>query len=161
MSSKSTNPTCSKIESQAAGTCPLCQFNDDDRELVIYEDDHWIAYHSKETNILGYVVLKARRHLADLSQTDECAAAQYGKVLRRLTQAIREVTECARVYSFSLGESVPHYHLHMIPRTDAMPKAYRARGVMQYPLVPAADPALVAEACSRLKRALSRQNTCS
>jgi diadenosine tetraphosphate (Ap4A) HIT family hydrolase len=71
-------------------------------------------------------------------------------------QAIREVTDCARIYTFSLGESVPHYHLHMIPRTDSMPRVYRARGVMQYPLVPTADEALVAETCSRLKNAIAR-----
>jgi diadenosine tetraphosphate (Ap4A) HIT family hydrolase len=123
-------------------------------EVLIYEDEHWVVRHSGETNILGYVILETRRHILDLSQANECELESYGPLLGRLMKAIRAVTNCQRVYSFTLAEMVPHYHVHLIPRTAAIPRAYRGRGILSYPLKPAADRELMRETCERLRRAL-------
>jgi histidine triad (HIT) family protein len=139
---------------QGVTNCALCKR--DHPLMTIYEDEHWIVRHSSETNILGYVLLCAKRHFLDISQADDDEIAAYGRALRATMKAIHEVTDCQRVYTFSLGEAVPHYHLHVIPRTESMPKAYRARGIMQYPLAPAVDPSLCEQVCERLRRAVAR-----
>src|SRR5262249_10568754 len=115
--------------------------------------------HSKETNILGYVVLASRRHFLDLSEATDAETESYGKVLGTTMRAIRRVTFCQRVYTFSLGEAVPHFHVHIIPRTASLPRAYRGRGIMSYPLVPPADPALLAETAERLRRVIGRYHS--
>lgn len=122
--------------------------------ILIYEDEHWRVRHTEETNILGYLILESRRHILDLSQAEEDELLSYGPLLGALTKSIRSVTDCQRVYTFTLAEMVPHFHIHLIPRTNAIPRAYRGRGIMSYPLQPAADRALVLETCDRIRRTL-------
>src|SRR5262249_53274179 len=102
------------------------------------------------------LLLESRHHILDLANAGAKQLSTYGPVVSAAMAAIRQTTDCQRVYSFSLGEAVPHYHLHLIPRTESLPKAYRGRGIMQYPLSPQADEALMTEICERLKRALNR-----
>lgn len=125
-------------------------------DMIVYEDDHWRLRHATETNILGYLVLESKRHFLDLAQAsaDECAT--YGTTLALAMKVIRQVVKPARIYTFSLAEAVPHFHVHLIPRTDALPRAYRGRGIMSYPLAPVASPTLTRETCARLKAAIKR-----
>lgn len=137
--------------------CKLC-----DDELppgyVVFQDDSWLIRHSQETNILGYFILQSRRHFLDLSEgtIEECAS--YGSVLSHLMKAVKEVVECERIYTFSLAEAVPHFHVHVIPRAVSFPRAYKGRGIMSYPLLPAASPPLVEQVCARIQSSFKRAN---
>jgi len=135
--------------------CKLC----DDflpEGYVIWEDDYWRIRHSQETNILGYFIIQSRRHFLDLSEgtIEECAS--YGPVLSDLMKAVREVVDCQRIYTFSLAEAVPHFHVHVIPRAVSFPRAYKGRGIMSYPLEPAASTPLVEEVCARVRSSFKR-----
>jgi histidine triad (HIT) family protein len=107
-------------------------------------------------NITGYVLIEARRHFLDMSDASSAEAADYGNVLAATMRAVRDVVACERIYTFSLAEAVPHYHLHVIPRRADFLRAYRARGIMQYPVKPAVDPAVMEFMCERLRRAFQR-----
>jgi diadenosine tetraphosphate (Ap4A) HIT family hydrolase len=122
----------------------------------VYQDTHWLLRHARETNILGYLVLVSRRHFLDLSEATDAESASYGKVLRTAIKAIRQIVPCERVYTFTLGELVPHFHVHIIPRTSAMPRAFRGRGILSYPTLPAADSQLVEQVAARLRLSLRR-----
>lgn len=125
-------------------------------ENVVFEDEHWLVRHSAETNILGYFVIEAKRHFVDLSQGTDREARSYGEILRALQKAIREVTHCQRVYTFSLGEAVEHFHLHVIPRTETVPRSFRGRGILAYPTQPGPDHALAAQTSERVARRIER-----
>src|SRR5688572_9417356 len=118
--------------------CVICQRASEESYLV-RRTDHWTLRHSDETNIAGYVVLEPRRHFLDLSHATDAEAASYGIELKNALSAVRTVTGCERVYTFSLGESCPHFHLHIIPRGKDFPPEYIARGIMAYPLTPSCD----------------------
>jgi histidine triad (HIT) family protein len=135
--------------------CVICKYAKDGSHTV-FENDHWIVRHSNETNIPGYVLVEPRRHFLDMSEATPAEAASYGEVLSKSMQAVREVTQCERIYTFSLGESCPHFHLHVIPRRADFPRAYVARGIMQYPLTPAVDNSILEFTCERLRRAFQR-----
>jgi diadenosine tetraphosphate (Ap4A) HIT family hydrolase len=128
--------------------------------LIVFENEHWIVRHSDETNIAGYVVVEPRRHFLDLSFATPEEAASYGEVLSAAIAAVREVAQPERVYTFSLGESCPHYHLHVIPRREGFPRAYVARGIMQYPLEPTVDVSIRELTCERLRRAFRLTSVC-
>lgn len=137
--------------------CAICSRQTTSSSLaatVIYADDHWIVRHSTETNILGYLIIEPRRHFLDLSFAAPEELAHYGLLLSSVMKAQRAVLPCERIYTFTLAELVPHFHVHVIPRTGTLPRAYRGRGIMSYPLQPAADEQLTVEICSRLRRAL-------
>lgn len=139
----------------ASDDCVIC-LRSRDKQFVVFEDEHWLVRHSNETNILGYLLIESKRHFLDLAEAEPAETNTYGTVLSSTMKALHTIIDCPRIYSFSLGEAVPHYHLHLIPRTDSLPKAYRARGIMQYPLKPVADEVLVEEVCRRLRNAIAR-----
>jgi diadenosine tetraphosphate (Ap4A) HIT family hydrolase len=134
--------------------CVICQRQSTESANVVFESANWIARHSQETNILGYLLLEARRHFLDLSEANEHECASFGRVMNELVGAVRHTVKAERVYTITLAEIVPHFHVHIIPRTSAMPRAFRGRGILNYPLSPGADASLVENVCTSLKRRL-------
>ena len=138
--------------------CLICRRHQDASRapLVVYEDDLFKISHSVETNILGYFCLETRRHVLHPGEFSPEEAKAYGTVLSRLMAAMSQVVDCYRIYTFSLSETVPHFHVHVIPRREDFPRAYSGRGITQYPVQPRADPALVDDICTRIRRILAQ-----
>jgi histidine triad (HIT) family protein len=139
--------------------CVICK-HATEADWIIFQNEHWIVRQSDETNIPGYVLVEPRRHFLDMSFATPAEARSYGEVLAAAITAVREVAQPERVYTFSLGESTPHYHLHVIPRRADFPRAYTARGIMQYPLQPALDSSIRELTCERLRRAFRLTSAC-
>lgn len=133
-------------------SCPICDRQKSSAPL--YEDEYWVVRHSTETNIVGYMLIEAKRHFLDMADATENEASSFGPLLARVTKAVHRLTKAERVYTFTLGEVVPHHHVHVIPRTSQLPRAYRGRGILTYPLQPAADRALVENISEGMRRAL-------
>ena len=43
-------------------------------------------------------------------------ALQWGAIVQRASQLVKEVSSCERVYAIAFGEGARHLHLHLIPR---------------------------------------------
>ncbi|MBX9695355.1 MAG: HIT domain-containing protein [Cyanobacteria bacterium] len=136
--------------------CKLCA-REFKSNYVIFEQDGWLIRHSEETNILGYFILQPIRHFLDLSEATAEESTGYGVILSALMKSIRKLTDCHRIYTFSLAEAVPHYHLHVIPKSQGFPRTYSGRGIMSYPTSPGASEELVETICERTGRLLTRQ----
>jgi histidine triad (HIT) family protein len=139
---------------QSKQPCPICERQKNSKP--IFESEDWLVRHSAETNILGYVLIEAKRHFLDMAEATKSECASYGEMLQRVTKGIRRMVPAERIYTFTLGEVVPHYHVHVIPRTIQMPRAYRGRGILTYPLEPKADSALIEIFSYGMAKELSR-----
>jgi diadenosine tetraphosphate (Ap4A) HIT family hydrolase len=133
--------------------CKICNLCLPDSHFV-FSNNLWRIRHSSETDILGYCILEPQRHFLDLSEAEACEVDCYGKLLACLIKAQRQILKCERVYTFSLAEAVPHFHVHVIPRAEDFLKAYRGRGIMSYPLSPACGTSLVSEVSGRISAQL-------
>lgn len=131
-------------------TCPICELAPPEA-YNIFSNDSWRVRHSAETDIPGYCILEPHRHILDLSEANPAELHSYGTLLAGVMKAQRTILACRRVYTFSLAEAVPHYHLHIIPIARDFPPAWRGRGIMSYPLEPACESGVV-ERTSRLIR---------
>ncbi|MBS1956186.1 MAG: HIT family protein [Cyanobacteria bacterium SZAS-4] len=140
---------------QSNQPCPICDRQKNTRP--IFENDDWLVRHSAETNIVGYVLIEAKRHFLDMADATESECASYGEILQRVTKGIRRLVPAERVYTFTLGEVVPHFHVHVIPRTNQLPRGYRGRGILTYPLEPKADNSLVDIFSDGMAKALSKR----
>lgn len=118
---------------------------------IILETKSFVVRHSRETNILGYLVIEARRHILDLTEATDDEATGYGGLLKQVMSLIRKLTGAERIYTFSLGEAVPHFHVHVIPRTDSLPRYFRGRGIMSYPVEPGLKEEQMEEVCKSLR----------
>lgn len=146
------------MNAKASTECGICQLKPPE-SYELLSTDLWRIRHSPETDILGYFVLEPRRHFLDLSEANSTELYQYGLLLSALMKAQREVFKCERVYTFSLAEAVPHYHLHVIPRCKDFPRAYKGRGIMSYPTQPGADANLIEAAVQSTKAHFRRKQT--
>lgn len=138
-------------------TCKICRDQASaDSPYKVYEDDFWLVRHSEETNILGYFIIEPKRHFLDLAEATEKECAGYGILLAKVMKSMRSIVECRRIYTFSLAEANPHFHVHVIPRAQEFPRAYVGRGIMSYPLQPAADGSLLQSVCFSMKKAMGK-----
>src|SRR4029077_16377571 len=79
--------------------------------------------------LAGWMMLIAKRHVAGPAHFDDAEAASFGPILRHLERALERTTGALRIYTAALGESHPHFHCHMVPRSATMPREARAWSV--------------------------------
>ena len=168
----------------AAGACDICRIHasaadpsinehaasaalapvsgaSDFASLECHRGPHWIVrHHPLPAPIVGWTCLCAVRHVQGPADFHDAEADEFGRALRTVSRAIREVTGCDRVYAIAFGQGAPHLHMHLIPRFDAV-EATRAwqiadwyRAVERGEHAPA-DPAAVADFVGSVRHILA------
>jgi diadenosine tetraphosphate (Ap4A) HIT family hydrolase len=107
-------------------TCAICQWASGPN---LYEDDLWFIRHAEPAGIPGWMMMISRRHVAGPAHFDDREAAAFGLSLRHFERVLEQVTGALRIYTAALGESYPHFHAHMVPRHQTMPREAKAWGV--------------------------------
>lgn len=97
---------------------------------AIYEDDLWhVRSADAPYGVPGWTMLMSKRHVGGPAHFDDREAASFGPVLRHVSRTLERVSGALRVYLAAMGESHPHFHAHLVPRTATMPKDAKAWGV--------------------------------
>jgi diadenosine tetraphosphate (Ap4A) HIT family hydrolase len=103
--------------------CEICARGSDGRGHPgsvggnVYEDQHWHAHHAPVTMAsLGQLFLVSRRHFLDFSEMTPDEATSYGRVLRALYAALKQVVDAERVCLRVTLEGVPHFHTWLFTR---------------------------------------------
>ncbi len=64
----------------------------------------------------GYVCAVYRRHVAELHELTATESAAFGEDVRRLSAVVQRLTHAVKINLLSLGNLVPHLHVHICPR---------------------------------------------
>ncbi|MBL9118344.1 MAG: diadenosine tetraphosphate hydrolase [Phycisphaerae bacterium] len=87
------------------------------RELVVAESDLWIVrHHMAPAPLVGWMQLISRRHVQGPAGFHDREAADFGRALRDVCNALVRVTGAAKAYAIAFGEGSPHLHVHCVPR---------------------------------------------
>ena len=89
---------------------------------IVYDTTHWVVFLRSRPMLApgqGFIVLK--RHCEDLAGLTAEEAATLGEVMRRTAKAYTQVLAPERVHFGLYAEDVRHVHLHVLPRTRALP----------------------------------------
>lgn len=70
--------------------------------------------------VAGWLMLITRRHVAGPAVFDDREADALGPTLRRCSKALLEASRALRIYVAAMGESHPHFHMHLVPRSARM-----------------------------------------
>lgn len=98
-------------------------------EPAIYEEERWLLYPIEPpTPVLGWVYLCTRRHATSAADFDALEAERFGSVLARVTRVLAELSRAPRIYTAALGEKVPHFHAHLVPRAEGAPRGFALFG---------------------------------
>ena len=95
----------------------------------LYEDDLWCVRPAEPAGVPGWMMMIAKRHVAGPAHFDDREAAAFGPALRHFERVLEQVTGALRIYTAAMGESHPHFHAHMVPRTATMPRDAKAWSV--------------------------------
>jgi len=111
------------IELPVQDPCEICESlaGRDERHAVICEDEHTLTVLNPWQYEVGQCAIVTRRHIGMLLDLSDAEARETLIAARRVARALSAayaplgilVLQNNGVYS---GQSVPHYHLHVIPR---------------------------------------------
>jgi diadenosine tetraphosphate (Ap4A) HIT family hydrolase len=101
--------------------CPLCErFADPESPLVIVRSRRAVLSHMPGVDLPGYLLLSPLRHVEDAGALDREEERELAGLQSRAVREVLALPEVRKVYILSFGEAVPHLHLHLFPRTEAM-----------------------------------------
>jgi len=140
-------------------SCGMCNKLAQSPEAV-FENELWhVRPIDAPSGVPGWMMLVARRHVPGPAHFDAREVASFGPTWCHLQRVLLEVTGALRIYTAAMGESSPHFHGHLVPRFEKMPKD--AKGWAVFDLERAAkagevtnEPALVQQMIGAFKEAL-------
>ncbi|MDB4980270.1 MAG: hypothetical protein JWM82_1022 [Myxococcales bacterium] len=112
--------------------CAVCaSLSGPGRLAPVYEDALWhVRPAPSPPGVPGWMMMVSRRHVAGPAHFSDEEARAFGSSLRHFERVLEEVTGALRIYTVAMGESSPHFHAHMVPRTPTMPKGAHGWGVL-------------------------------
>ncbi len=98
----------------------------------VYEDEHTLVFMDIFPVADGHTLLIPKAHSSDLFDADPTALAALMQTSHRVAAALRRVVEPEGMMVFQLngaaaGQTVFHYHMHLLPRWAAQPLALHTR----------------------------------
>lgn len=128
--------------------------------VMIYEDDFVYVGHidSKgQPNYLGHIMIDLKRHAPSLGDMTMDEAKAFGVIMAKVSRALRDCENAEHVYSLVSGNSVPHLHMHIVPRYRNTPKDYWGpMDVYDWEDAPMGGNDEVVDLCNRLKSYLEK-----
>lgn len=108
---------------------------------AIYENDlifisHAQLWKEEKTHYLGHVFVETKRHVAELADLTEQEAQMIGLFTSRVAKALLHTQGMEHIYTFVIGDGVPHVHVHVIGRYPGAPKDYWGPKVDEWPQAP-------------------------
>ena len=103
--------------------CPLCRVPEIDKELgrtEVWSDSLWRLTTSIGPGdvTLGFSYLEPKRHIPHIEDLNGEEAHTFGQVIARCCTALKEATQCQRVYVYVFGGGIPHLHVHLAPHNE-------------------------------------------
>src|SRR5690242_11643681 len=111
-------------------SCGVCNKLKTSRIEPVFENELWhVRPIDPPSGVPGWMMMVARRHVPGPAQFDAREVGSFGPTWCHLQRVLLEVTGALRIYTAALGESSPHFHGHLIPRFQQMPKEAKGWGV--------------------------------
>ncbi len=96
--------------------CPLCNAQNED---IIYENTLFRIVLVDE--IPGYIRVITQKHIKEFSELSDDEAVEIITAVKKTEKAMIEFLKPDKINIASLGNMVPHLHIHMIPRYENDP----------------------------------------
>jgi histidine triad (HIT) family protein len=108
---------------------------------IIYKDDliyvsHAQLWGDEVDHYLGHLFVEPRRHVPELADLTREEAEAIGLYTSRLARALMHTEGVEHVYSFVIGDGVPHLHVHVIGRYPGAPREYWGARLDEWPGAP-------------------------
>lgn len=101
-------------------SCPFCQESILDAQ-TIYENDHLLLLYTHKPIFPGHCLLIPKRHVERLEELSDEEGTAIIQLIRKVDRAVSQVYGTSAYLILQkngreVGQSVPHVHMHYIPR---------------------------------------------
>ncbi|MBN2045623.1 MAG: HIT family protein [Anaerolineales bacterium] len=139
--------------------CLVCRKHRGQYDLaggIIYEDDlvfisHAQLWGDEKEHYLGHVFVESKRHVAEIADLTDQESQALGLFTSRTAKALLCTQGMEHVYSFFIGDGVPHVHIHVIGRYPHTPKEYWGPKVDEWPKAPKGTTREIEQVATRLR----------
>jgi diadenosine tetraphosphate (Ap4A) HIT family hydrolase len=143
--------------------CIVCRKHKGEIDIpggVIYEDELIFVSHAQlwgeeKEHYLGHVFVEVKRHVAELADLTEQEAQVIGLFTSRIAKALLCTEAMEHVYTFFIGDGVPHVHIHVIGRYPNAPREYWGPKVDEWPEAPKGTAKEIEQVATRVRNFLS------
>lgn len=127
---------------------------------AIYSDEliyisHAQLWGQETCHYLGHVFVETQRHVAELADLTPAESQRVGLFTSKIARALMETLGVVHVYTFLIGDGVPHFHLHVIGRYPDAPREYWGPRVDEWPDAPKGNEAEISLLSARLRTFLT------
>ena len=151
------------MSSNAVMNCLVCRKHRGEVAVpdgIIFESDlisisHAQLFGEEKDHYLGHVFVESKRHVPELADLTEQEAQAIGLYVSRVAKALLQTEGMEHVYSFFIGDGVPHVHVHVIGRRPGAPREYWGPRVDDWPDAPRGGETEIAQVAARLRKYLS------
>ncbi|MBN1649143.1 MAG: HIT family protein [Spirochaetales bacterium] len=137
---------CKKHAGEITNTVPLYEYG-------LFFVNHLIP--NENEVYLGYLFIETKKHIPTLDQLSDEEATGLGILLRNIGKIFITSFDADHVYSFILGDHVPHFHMHVVPRYRGTPKEYWGINIDKWPDAPRGNFDEVNSFCGSFRRLLA------
>ena len=123
-----------------------------ENELIYISHAQLMA--SETTHYLGHLLVEPKRHVPELAHLSMREAREIGAYTTLAAKAIQDICRAEHVYSFVIGDDVPHVHVHLIGRYPGAPREYWGAKVDEWPDAPRGAAREIAQLAQELKLCL-------
>ncbi len=123
--------------------------------ITIYEDEFIYVGHidnNGEPGYLGHLMIDLKRHAPTLGDMNQEEAVAFGSIMARVSKALMVTEGAEHIYSLVSGNSVPHLHMHIVPRYPGTPEQYWGpMSVREWSEAPMGGDSEITELCKRVR----------
>lgn len=82
----------------------------------VYEDKNFLAFLDIKPVSDGHLLIVPKKHIVWMQDADDETISEIFKLTKKLMLAIKKSLNCDYVQVSVVGNEVPHFHIHLIPR---------------------------------------------
>ncbi len=91
---------------------------------IVFEDERFIAFLDKSPIFKGHALLMPKMHIETLFDFPENYLKELAVETKKIAEGVKKGTNCDGILLINnnvVSQSVPHFHLHIIPRDKGKP----------------------------------------
>ena len=82
----------------------------------IYEDEKFASFLDIKPVSDGHLLIIPKKHVVWMQEADDETIGEIFKITKKLMLALKNGLPCDYVQESVVGNEVPHFHIHLIPR---------------------------------------------
>ncbi len=82
----------------------------------VYENEDFLVFLDIKPVSDGHLIIISKKHIAWMQDVDDETISEIFKLTKKMMLALKKALGCDFVQESVVGEEIPHFHIHLIPR---------------------------------------------